>query len=149
MLRKLFLLCMAVGAILGIYVQVHKMSKQQITILGSQDGRSITLITDQGPKVISPEFKVDIEFSDWSSHNNPVEPYVWLDDKSILTQKKNGALYTVGLGARIHHVVTIPDIEPCISYPIFKKNILGRVSYEIDGRKFHINLAQKSYIELK
>lgn len=96
-------------------------------------------------KIIAPEFVVSIDFSTWSSQNNPIEPFIWINNQSILTQKHNGELYIVSLDSSTQHIVTIPDIPDLISYPIFQRRNHEEFHYIVDHKKYIVNINEKTF----
>ncbi|PCJ96331.1 MAG: hypothetical protein COA45_11030 [Zetaproteobacteria bacterium] len=126
----------------------NKQKRISIYIFSGPTNGSITLHESQTKTIIAPEFKVNIEFSPWSSMNEPVQPFVWLNNKQIITQKNNGEIYLIGTDSTVTKIVHIPNIEPFISYPKFRKTFFGKIIYETDKRSFYIKVKEKKFVEI-
>lgn len=72
-------------------------------------------------------------------------PVFWLDDTRILTQKNNGEVVSLQLDGTVTPIVKIPINEPNDAEPSFHRDLDGRIIYRVSGRRFVINVDEKSY----
>lgn len=102
--------------------------------------RLVVQIQGREDLVINEKFVSTV--NEKSSEQLPL-PLVWIDNETILTQKKNGSLVTVSMDGKVSPFLELPcDRDDGVK---FRKTLAGKLIYVCSGEEYRIDAANRKF----
>jgi len=67
-------------------------------------------------------------------------PFIWIDNRRILTQRSNGDLVVLHLDGKVRPLLKIESGESPDSLPSFSRSRDGRINYSLNGKNYVLNI---------
>ncbi len=71
--------------------------------------------------------------------------FIWVDDKSLLTQRGNGHLVIVDVNGKAQPLVTIPNVEAPVCGPELLRDAENQIYYQEKQRAWRIDIAKRTF----